>query len=125
MKNYYRELRHNPPTLEVVKNPKRVTLKMVSCMCDNRSEIKFIKTEDFTGGGFKATAEDLCWMALEGDWDGILKTINSCRNRKSKKFITIKTIRNYEKSISIINRVSVVQFLCINYKVFNQIHQPK
>jgi hypothetical protein len=23
MKNYYRELRHNPPTLEVVKNPKR------------------------------------------------------------------------------------------------------
>jgi len=47
MSNYYRELRHNPPTLEVVKNPKRVTLKMVACMCDNRSEITFIKTEDF------------------------------------------------------------------------------
>jgi len=30
-----------------------------------------------TGGGFKASADDLCWMALEGDWDGILKTINS------------------------------------------------
>lgn len=101
MKNYYRELRHNPPTLELVKNPKRVTLKMVECMCDNRSEIKFIKTEDFwkvwsvlpsgmgnamsnyqfgcgaTGGGFKASADDLCWMAEEGNWDGILKTINS------------------------------------------------
>ena len=101
MKTYYRELRHNPPTLEVVKNPKRVTFKMVSCMCDNRSEIKFLKTEDFwrvssvlpngmgnsmsnyqfgcgqTGGGFKATSDDLSWMAVEGRWDEILKTINS------------------------------------------------
>ncbi len=97
----YREIRQNPPALKVVDNPSRVTLKMIDAMCDNRSEIKFIKTEDFwrvwavmpsgmgyamsnfqfgcgaTGGGFKATAEDLCWMALEGDWDGILKTINS------------------------------------------------
>ena len=97
----YREIRQNPPALKVVDNPSRVTMKMVSCMCDNRSEIKFLKTENFwrvwavlpsgmgnslsnyqfgcgaTGGGFKATAEDLCWMAEDGEWDEIIKVVNS------------------------------------------------
>ena len=98
----YRELRQNPAKIKIVKNPKRVTFKMVSSMCDNRSEIMFLETEDFfrvwsvlpSGmgyamsnyqfgcgsnwiGGFQATSEDLCWMAVEGRWDEILKVINS------------------------------------------------
>tara|TARA_R110000824_G_scaffold27866_1_gene94154 strand:+ start:47 stop:385 length:339 start_codon:yes stop_codon:yes gene_type:complete len=101
MKNYYRTLRQAPPKLEVAKNPTRVSFKMVSSMCDNRSEIKFVKTNDFwkvwsvnasgmgnalsnyqfgrgaAGGGFEATSDDLCWLAMEGKWDDIVKTINS------------------------------------------------
>jgi hypothetical protein len=30
-----------------------------------------------TGGGFKASPDDLCWMAEEGEWDKIIKVINS------------------------------------------------
>ncbi len=94
MKNYYRTLRQAPPKLEVAKNPTRVSFKMVSCMCDNRSEIKFVKTNDFWkvwsvnasgmgnalsnyGFGGGATSDDLCWLAMEGEWDDIVKIINS------------------------------------------------
>ena len=103
MGNFYRKLRHNPPTLKVVDNPSRVTIKMVDAMCDNLSEIKFVKTEDFwkvravlpSGMGnslsnyqfgcgsyapknaLRVTAEDLCWMAEDGNWDEIIKVVNS------------------------------------------------
>jgi len=96
----YRELRQNPAKIKIVKNPKRVTFKMVSSMCDNRTQIMFLETEDFfrvwsilpSGMGYamsnyqfgcnsnwigEATADDLCWMAVEGRWNEILKVINS------------------------------------------------
>ena len=99
----YREIRQNPPALKVVDNPSRVTFKMIDAMCDNRSEINFVKTKDFwkvravlpSGMGnslsnyqfgrgsyapkntLRVTAQDLCWMAEDGEWDEIIKVVNS------------------------------------------------
>jgi len=94
----YRKLRFNPPALKIVDNPKRVSFKMVSCMCDNRSTITFLKKGDFwsvwavlpSGMGnsmsnyqfglrkpMQPTTDDFRWWALDGEWNKILEYINS------------------------------------------------
>ena len=42
----YRELRQNPPKLEIKGRPEKILIDMVSCMCDNRSQIVITKKEN-------------------------------------------------------------------------------
>jgi hypothetical protein len=84
----YLELRHNPPKLTVVKNPREIVLTIISCMCDNKHTLKLKKNDegDFKLNGcgyslrnfqFKHEAHDIEWAADAGNWSDVFKMINS------------------------------------------------
>ena len=86
----YLELKQNPPVIKVDKeNPREVHFAVVSCMCDNKHKLSFKRREDgsyaVTGNGeaisnFQMVGDvitDLEWAAEDGDWDKIVKIINS------------------------------------------------
>ena len=84
----YRYLRDNPPTLEVVKEPKEVIIYTVSVMCDNKHTIRFSKNENgefkMSGMGFalsnwqmKHRQFEIEWKADEGKWNEVFTMVNS------------------------------------------------
>ena len=94
MSGIYSKLYQNPPKLEIVKDPKMVIFEMVSCMCDNRSILKFTKREDgeysFNSPGrngsfgnslsnfqFEFPIHEIVWEAAEQNWKGVIRMINS------------------------------------------------
>lgn len=87
-KSKYRDLRFNPPTLEVTKNAQDIIIKMVSCMCDNRHTFRLKKNErgEFklsTGGHafsnfqIKYLKAEIEWEADANRWECALDMINS------------------------------------------------
>lgn len=83
----YKELRQNPPKLTIKEEAREVIFKTVSCMCDNVHYITFKKHNgDFkmNGNGFALSnwqieypIHDIEWAADEGNWDEVIKMINS------------------------------------------------
>lgn len=86
----YRELRFNPPKIEITKeNPREVHFKVISCMCDNEHKISFRRQGDgqykvsaggFTMSNFQMKGDymtDLVWAAEDGNWDEVVRIINS------------------------------------------------
>lgn len=88
----YLDLRLNPPKLIVLGNPRRVVMKMVSAMCDNRSEIIFTKMDN---GEYSMVARnhsgmgeshsnyqtgfskiDILWEAEDNKWSKVIEMIN-------------------------------------------------
>jgi hypothetical protein len=88
MNSIYRSLVQNPPKLEIVENATKVIFNMVSCMCDNRSQIvisgNYISSKLDNGLGYsmsnyqmECTTEDLKWEVEDGNWDKVIEMINS------------------------------------------------
>jgi hypothetical protein len=84
----YRELRTNPPKLEVKENAREIKIDLVSCMCDNRYRWTIKKNEDgdykiFTHGfaynnwQIHHGKDDIEWVADEGNWNKVFEMINS------------------------------------------------
>ena len=85
----YRELRLNPPTIEVKENPREVHFYLVSCMCDNKYKMTFKRKPDgdfsvsagmFALSNFQMKGDystDLRWAADDGDWAQVVSIINS------------------------------------------------
>ena len=83
----YRELRTNPPKLEVKENAREIKIDLVSCMCDNRYRWTIKKNEDgdykiFTHGfaynnwQIHHGKDDIEWIADDGDWEHVFRMIN-------------------------------------------------
>jgi hypothetical protein len=89
----YRTLQYNVPKLNIKEGAREVIIKVVSSMCDN---IAFFHFKKDTEGDFRlsnynshnigmsysnyqvpVTKEDLEWEADDGNWDSIVKLINS------------------------------------------------
>lgn len=85
----YRELKLNPPKIEIKMDAREVVFTTVSCMCDNIHYLDFKKTE---AGEFRVSGRqfslsnwqmegdyltDLCWAADAGDWVEVIRIINS------------------------------------------------
>jgi len=85
----YRDLRLNPPKIEVKENPREVHFYLVSCMCDNKYKMTFKRKEDgqySVSAGIQALSNfqmkgdyrtDLVWAAEDGEWDKVVEIINS------------------------------------------------
>lgn len=89
----YRNLIQNPPKLEIIKpNPTKILINMVSCMCDNKSQIVITKVDKgyhtrsvlSSGMGYSMSnyqmghsSEDLKWEVEEQNWNIVFKMINS------------------------------------------------
>ncbi len=84
----YQDLHRNPPKLEIKKGAKEVLFTTISCMCDNKHTIQFKKNEEgefrVNGRGssmsnwqMKYDTMDLTWAADEGNWDEVIKMINT------------------------------------------------
>jgi hypothetical protein len=82
------ELRKNPVKNTITGTPKKVLINFVSVMCDNKSQMVF----DFEGySGYKLSTcgnafsnwntdcskEDVIWEAESGNWDDVIKMLNS------------------------------------------------
>jgi hypothetical protein len=83
----YRELRFNPPSLEVSKTPREIKIDLVSVMCDNKyrwtakkdSDGDFkISTNGFAYSNFQIPhrKDDIEWAMDAGDWTGAFNMIN-------------------------------------------------
>lgn len=84
----YKELKDNPPAIEVKENAREVIFKTISCMCDNVHYLIFRKNE---GGDFKMHGNGHCisnwqmqferfeleWIADDGQWDDVVRMINT------------------------------------------------
>jgi hypothetical protein len=89
----YRELRVNPPQLTIKEGAREVIFKLVSCMCDNVSYIKFyqndkeyFRMQSTTKNGMgnalsnfqmKHTKEEIEWEADDENWNTVIEMINS------------------------------------------------
>jgi hypothetical protein len=89
----YRELRINQPQLTIKEGAREVIFKLVSCMCNNVSYMKFYKNDngDFrmqstTKNGMgnalsnfqmKHTKEEIEWEADDENWNTVIEMINS------------------------------------------------
>lgn len=89
----YRELRQNPPKLNIEGRPDKILIDMVSVMCDNRSQIVITKKEngDYSfhaklrsGMGYSFSnyqtghsKEDIKWEMDSANWEEVLKMINN------------------------------------------------
>jgi len=91
----FRQLHINPPKIEVKGDVREVIFTTISAMCDNVGYLKFIKNAggDFkiSGMGFaisnwqmKHPIHDIVWTADEGDWDEVVKMINTGTSRVEK-----------------------------------------
>ena len=83
----YRELINNPPKFKITGTPREVKFDLISCMCDNLYCWTLKKNEDgdfklnthgyaFSNFQLKCRADDLEWMADDGDWDQVIRMIN-------------------------------------------------
>ena len=84
----YKELKDNPPAIELKENAREVIFKTISCMCDNIHYLIFRKNE---GGDFKLYGNghsisnwqmgfekfELEWSADDGKWSDVVKMINT------------------------------------------------
>jgi hypothetical protein len=86
--NKYKELKDNPPAIEVNKNAREVIFKTISCMCDNVRYLTFKKNQygDFKlyGNGYSTSnwqmqfeRFELEWIADNGQWDDVVRMINT------------------------------------------------
>jgi len=84
----YRKLRENPPIIKIKQNAKEVILKTISCMCDNVETLSLKKgnTGEFKldGNGsslnnwqMKHDRYEIEWAADGGEWDTVVKMINT------------------------------------------------
>ncbi len=84
----YIELKHNPPTLEVVKDAREVIFTTVSAMCDNKHTLRLKKNSDgefkLSGMGnsisnwqMKFEKHEIEWMADMNTWEQVIKMINT------------------------------------------------
>jgi hypothetical protein len=84
----YRELVSNPVKNIITGKPKQVLLDLVSCMCDNKSQITFALNENgsysclthgqaFSNFQTGCSKADLLWEADDEKWDNVLKMINT------------------------------------------------
>ena len=86
----YQELILNPPSIlkDIVENPREVIFYVVSCMCDNRYNLRFSKNDngDFKMCGgrfalsnflFKHKPFEIEWEADKGNWYDVKLMINS------------------------------------------------
>ena len=89
----YRELRINQPKLTIKEGAREVIFKLVSCMCDNVSYIKFYQNDKeyfrmqaTTSHGMgnalsnyqmKHTKEEIEWEADDNMWGGVIAMLNS------------------------------------------------
>lgn len=83
----FRELRQNPPKLEVVGKPTKVILYMISAMCDNKGFITFEKKKNgyyfvssgnqaFSNFQIKAEKFEIGFLADDGKWNEVFYEIN-------------------------------------------------
>tara|TARA_R100000700_G_scaffold39868_1_gene53726 strand:+ start:2954 stop:3271 length:318 start_codon:yes stop_codon:yes gene_type:complete len=91
-KSTYQELKSNPPKFNLPNEKEQnkiraVVLDLCSVMCDNRYRFTFKKNQfseftlfthgfSFSNFQIKAYADDLEWLADEGDWEKIIELIN-------------------------------------------------
>lgn len=89
----WNELKKNPPALTVNSDSKKVMFTMIGVMCDSKSYITFEKNSEgyfgmracgTTGYGyslynyqFEPPVPEIIWAADEGDWDEVIKMLNS------------------------------------------------
>lgn len=89
----YTELRKSPPVLDIKKDAKEVIFTTISVMCDNRHTIRFRKNDNgefkMSGMGFSLSnwqfgfkeggiePYQIEWKADEGNWDDVIRMINS------------------------------------------------
>jgi len=82
------ELRRNPVKNNITGTPKKVLISLVSCMCDNKDQMVF--ESDIEGGyrlntcgsaysnfQLKHSRNDVIWEAENGNWDDVIKMLNS------------------------------------------------
>ena len=88
-----RDLRVIPPQLTNIEGAREVIFKLVSCMCDNVSYIKFyqndkeyFRMQSTTKNGMgnalsnfqmKHTKEEIEWEADDENWNTVIEMINS------------------------------------------------
>lgn len=88
MSKIYRQLRQNPPTLNVKDGAREVIVNLISVMCDNRKKVSFKKGADgdfvlrthgdaFSNFQMKCDVDDLTWAADEGNWAEVFDLINT------------------------------------------------
>ena len=84
----FRNLRVNPPKIQVKGSVREVIFTTISAMCDNVGTLKFKKNADgdfkISGMGFaisnwqmKSPTHDIEWAADDADWDKVIEMINS------------------------------------------------
>lgn len=84
----FTELRKNPPRIKVKDNPREVIFTTISAMSDNVRHLRFSKSDngDFkmSGMGFALSnwqfaykPFEIEWAADEGDWDRVIRMINT------------------------------------------------
>ena len=98
----YQELYQNPPRVRssIKKNAKEVIFYVVSCMCDNKSTLRFRKNDDdefkmsgmgqalsnfqfgYKEGGIKPF--EIEWEADNGNWTDVIEMINSGTSKIEK-----------------------------------------
>ena len=91
----YRELISNPVKNIITGKPKQVLIDLISCMCDNKNQITFALNENgsysclthgyaFSNYQMNCSKPDLLWEAEEGEWDNVLKMINTGTSQVSQ-----------------------------------------
>jgi len=84
----YQTLVRKPPVITIKKKSREVIFTLISAMCDNKSTLSFKKNAD---GDFKANLLgqafsniqakhdkiDMEWTADEGNWQEVIKMINT------------------------------------------------
>lgn len=91
----YVELLNNPPRVEVKKSVREVVFTTISCMCDNVGRLRFKKNSDgefkMSGMGFaisnwqmKSPQYEIEWKADEGEWDEVIRMINTGTSKIEK-----------------------------------------
>ena len=91
-KSQYLELKQNPPKIKLEGSLDKIIINMVSCMCDNKSQITIMRKDNnysiwaTLGSGmgysisnyqFKHPVNDIIWEAEELNWKEVIKMINS------------------------------------------------
>ena len=91
----YQELISNPVKNNITGQPTQVLIDLVSCMCDNKSQITFVLNENksysclthgnaFSNYQMNCSKPDLLWEADSNNWSEVLKMINSGTSQVSQ-----------------------------------------
>lgn len=88
----YNQLRRNPPQIKLKGELNKIIINMVSCMCNNKSQIIIMKKDNIysiwstlssgmgyamSNYGMKHTTSDIIWEAEDHNWDKVIEMINS------------------------------------------------